>query len=168
MPLEDIGITILPAGPAGRANQMGGNFNIIIKGTQPENTQMAFEYLTSFTFDLEVLEARCKLRKEQKRVVGVPSLPVFKPEVQKKINSVINKYRTFPDYSDLMNEAAKHVRAEPPHFAQALYSEFLSPSVQKVLVSKDADCAAIMKKASDDFQKQYLDGLNKEILAEKK
>ena len=115
-------------------------------------------------YDPDVIEARCKLRKEQNRVVGVPALPVFQPQVQAKLNAVIDKYRTFPDYTDLMNEAARHVRAEPPHFAQALYSEFLSPAVQKVLIDEEADPRAIMSKAAADFDKQYLAPMNEEIL----
>lgn len=163
MPVEEIGIAILPAGPGGRANQMGGSFNIIVTSASDEHKQMAFKYLTEFTFDLAVIEARCEILKSQNRVVGVPALPVFQPEQQAKIKAVLDKYRTFPDYSDLMAEAAKHVRAEPPHYCQALYSEFLSPAVQQALTNKNADPAAIMKEKNAQFQKQYLDKVNKQI-----
>ncbi|GAB4314408.1 MAG: extracellular solute-binding protein [Candidatus Sumerlaeia bacterium] len=166
MPIEHIGIALLPAGPAGRANQMGGNFNIIVASAPEDHKLMAFKYLTEFIYDPEVIEARCRLLQSQNRVVGVPSLPAFQPEQQEKLNAIIAKYRNFPDYSALMNEAAKYVRVEPPHYCQALYSEFLSPAVQQVLTNKNADPAAILKEKNAQFQKQYLDKVNRQILAE--
>lgn len=157
-PIEKIGITLLPAGPAGRANQMGGSF-FIINPTIPRDKQAAAFNFITFTFDLNLIEEICKLRRQQGRLVGIAALPVFTPEYQQKIDAVIDKYRNVPSLSDLMAEAVKYVRPEPPYYCQALYREYLSPVVQKVLTDKNADPEKLLKEAAQDFQKRFLDQL---------
>ena len=155
-PIEKIGICLLPAGPAGRFNQMGGSFLILNPLLPPEEQEAAFNVIT-YNFDLEWIEAACKLRQEQGRLVGIPSLPVFIPEYQQKIDAIIDSYRNVPSFSELMAEAVQYVRPEPPFYAQNLYSQYLSPAVQKVLTDEKADPEKIMKEATKDFQARFLD-----------
>jgi multiple sugar transport system substrate-binding protein len=156
MPLDEIGIALLPAGPAGRANQMGGAYSIINPTIPKERQQMAFNFIV-FDFDLPTVELRAKLMKEQGRLFGYPVLPIFEPEYQNQIDEIVNKYKTLPSYPGLMEEAAKYIHTEPPVFSQQLYSEFLSPPIQTVLTNKDADPAQLLKKAAEEFQQRFLD-----------
>ena len=48
------------------------------------------------------------------------------------------------------------LKPEEPVCAQELYG-ILDGCIQEVLTNKDADCAALIKKASSDFQMNYLD-----------
>jgi len=158
-PVEKIGISLLPAGPGGRANQMGGSF-FIINPTIPRDKQEAAFKVITFFFDLNYIEEACKLRRKWNRLVGIPCLPVFTPEYQNKIDAIIDKYRNVPSLSELMKEAVKYMRPEPPFYCQVLYSEYLSPAIQKVLTDKKADPAELLKKAASDFQRRFLDQLN--------
>ncbi len=157
-PLEKIGICLLPAGPGGRANQMGGSFFIINPSIPKDKQEAAFKLIT-FHFNLDYIEAACKLRVEWDRLVGVPSLPVFVPEYQKKFDAVIDKYRNVPPLTALMAEAVKYMRPEPPFYCQVLYSEYLSPAIQKVLTDKDADPEKILTRAAKDFQERFLENM---------
>jgi ABC-type glycerol-3-phosphate transport system substrate-binding protein len=155
-PVEKIGITLLPEGPGGRVNQMGGSFLLINPQTPEEKKKAAFKAIT-YNFDLDFIKAACELRKKQGRLIGIASLPVFTPEYQDKIDAIIDEYRNVPSYSEVMNEAVKHIRPEPPFYAQALYSQYLSPAVQKVLTDENADPEKIMKQGAKDFQMKFLD-----------
>jgi multiple sugar transport system substrate-binding protein len=156
MPLEDIGMALLPAGPAGRANQMGGAYSIINPTIPKDRQQMAFNFIVS-DFELETIEMRCKLMKEQGRLFGYPTLPIFKTEYQSHVDQIVNKYKTLPSYPGLMDEAAKYIHIEPPLYSQQLYSEFLSPAIQTVLTDKDADPAKLLKESAEKFQQRFLD-----------
>ncbi len=157
-PIENIGIALLPAGPAGRANQMGGAYSIINPNIAPEKAQMAFNLIV-FDYELDTIELKCRTQSEQGRIVGHPVLPVFSEEYQSKIDTIVDKYRTVPAMPELMREASKHLHSEPPYFAQQLYDEFLSPAVQAVLTDRNADPATLLRKAVRDFQKRFLDQL---------
>ncbi len=157
-PIENIGIALLPAGPAGRANQMGGAYSIINPNIAPEKAQMAFNLIV-FDYELDTIELKCRTQAEQGRIVGHPVLPVFSEEYQSKIDIIVDKYRTVPAMPELMREASKHLHSEPSYFAQQLYDEFLSIAVQAVLTDRNADPATLLRKAARDFQKRFLDQL---------
>lgn len=158
-PLDKIGICLLPAGPAGRANQMGGGYSIINPYVPEEKRQMTFNALV-FNYELEVIEARCQLMQRQGRLIGIPALPIFKGEYQKKIDEIIDKYRNVPKYEGVMEKAVKYLRAEPPFYAQQLYGQAIGPAVQAVLTDKNADPAALLKRYAAEFQRRFLDKAN--------
>ena len=156
MPYEKIGIALLPAGPDGRANQMGGAFNIVNPNKSEKKQEWAFKAITFF-YDLDTIELRCRIMKEQDRIFGFGVLPVFHGEYQDKVDAIIDKYRTVPGQEELMREAAKYVRPEPPYYSQQLYSEYLGPIVQEVITNKDAEPKAMLEEAAENFQKRFLD-----------
>ena len=160
MPVEKIGIALLPAGPAGRANQMGGAFSIINPTISKERQEWAFKAIT-FDYELEAIELKCKIQKEQGRIVGHGVLPVFHGEYQDKVDAIIDKYRTVPSQKEMMREAAKYVHPEPPYYCQQLYSEYLGPAVQKVLTDKNADPEKLLKDADAEFQRRFLETLKR-------
>ncbi len=161
MPLEKIGIALLPAGPGGRANQMGGAYVTINPTISKEKQKWAFRAII-FDCELDTIELRCKIMKRQERIFGFGVLPVFHGEYQDKIEAIVDKYRTIPGQKELMREAARYIHPEPPYYSQQLYSDFLGPSVQAVLTDKNADPAALLKRAEKDFQHRFLDKIKGE------
>jgi len=155
MPYQKIGIALLPAGPGGRANQMGGGYSIINPNISEEKKKWAFRAIT-FEYDLDTIELRCQIMKRQGRIFGFGVLPVFSGEYQDKIEAIIDKYRTVPGQQELMQEASEYIRPEPPYYCQQLYSEFTGPAVQKVLTDQDADPEELLKRAASDFQERFL------------
>lgn len=162
MPFDKIGICLLPRGPGGRANQIGGSFSLLNPRLSGVHKQRAFDSMT-FGYELDVIEPVVKLLAQQKRRVGIPVIPIFAPEYQDKIDAIVNRYRNVPDLTPLMRQAAEAVRLEPPYRCQALYDLYLGPAVQEVLVDKDADPAKLLRTASDKFQLRELDPINKQL-----
>ncbi len=162
-PLEKIGICLLPAGPGGRANQMGGGYGIINPNIDSKKIEMAINLLL-FDYDPYVMEERAKFQREEgEKILGHPpmigwgTLPLFKSEYQSKIDTILDKYRTIPSQKELMAEALKYIHPEPPFYSQQLYGEALGPSIQAVLTNKNSDPAKLLKDANTMFQKRFLD-----------
>ncbi|MGI8907443.1 MAG: ABC transporter substrate-binding protein [Candidatus Sumerlaeaceae bacterium] len=161
MPLQRIGIALLPAGPGGRANQIGGGFALINPRLTGLRKQRAFDMLV-LDADLQVIDQKMKLLHSQGRRVGIPAVPIFKPEYQAKYDAVIDKYRNLPAQRELMEAAAKAARFEPARESQTLYRDYLGPAVQDVLVSRNANPGALLDSASKRFQARVLDALNRQ------
>ena len=66
-------------------------------------------------------------------------------------------YKTFAIGNAAMLMAAD-IQPEEPVCAQELYG-ILDSCLQEVLTNENADCAAILEKANNDFQQNYLDNL---------
>jgi multiple sugar transport system substrate-binding protein len=164
MPYEKIGICLLPKGPAGRANQIGGAFVIVNPRLTGLHKQRAVDAIL-VDHDLDLVRARVKLLSEQGRRIGIPYIPIFLPEYQDQLDAIVDEYRNVPDLSDLMQEAAQAVRAEPPYRCQQLYKQYIGPAVQEVLVNERADPAAILKRAAARFQVRELDPINRDLEA---
>lgn len=162
MPYSKIGICLLPAGPGGRANQTGGSYLLVNPRLSGTRKQRTFDSIV-FPLELEALEQQVKLLHEQGRPVGVPCIPLFKPEYQEKINAIVDRYRNVPDLTGLMQEAVNYVRPEPPFRCQTLYDMYIGPAIQEALVNSDADCAEILARASRRFQLRELDPVNEDI-----
>jgi ABC-type glycerol-3-phosphate transport system substrate-binding protein len=158
MPAERIGICLLPAGPAGRANQIGGAFVLLRPGLEGKRKQRAFDSIV-FEHDLDVVDAKIKLLAAQGRPIGIPTVPTFTPEYQARLDAIVNRHRNVPDQGALMAEASGHIRMEPPVKAQVLY-EYLSAPIQEVLVEPAANPAADLRAANRRFQLRVLDPVN--------
>ncbi|MCX7919787.1 MAG: sugar ABC transporter substrate-binding protein [bacterium] len=156
MDINNIGVTILPAGPAGRANQMGGGYAIINPTISREKQDACWKYIT-FAHDTAAFEQITKLRKEQGRIVGIPQLCAYQGERKEIFDRILDTYRNIPLYERFRTEANKYVKAEPPFFCQQLYSEALSPAVQSVLSNKNADPKKLLDTAATQFQTRFLD-----------
>ncbi|MBX7246907.1 MAG: extracellular solute-binding protein [Candidatus Sumerlaeaceae bacterium] len=166
-PAGDVEIALLPAGPAGRANQIGGAFVIVNRDLEGQRKQRAFDAIV-YEHEPDVIEPRLRLLKEQGRRVGLPCVPIFLPEYQEKIDAIVNKYRTVPDQSKLMAQAAEAVRVEPPYRCQTLYSQYLGPAIQEVLINRNADPAKVLQVESRRFQLRELDPINRELSGQAK
>ncbi len=164
MKLEDIGMALLPAGPAGRANQMGGNYYIINPKRPAKVQEAAFKWIT-----WKILGAMAPERirengedlRQQGQIGTLTALPIFIGETDSKAREAAAPYSdVLVDFPDVWKEAAKYMRPEPPFFCQQLYSEYLGPAVQAVLTEKNADPQALLANAARGFQERFLHTVN--------
>jgi len=163
MDISEIGVAMLPAGPKGRANQMGGYFYIINPNSPPEVQDAAFKWITwnlLNKMDPERIRERGEDLRKEKRIETLTALPIFVGEVDRRMRDVAEEYSdVLVDYHEVWLEAAKYLRPEPPFFCQQLYSEYLGPVLQEVLTNKKAKAAELLRIAAEGFQKRFLDSL---------
>lgn len=165
MDLENIGVALLPAGPAGRANQMGGNYYIINPNRPPEVQEAAFKWITwriLGSMDPERIRENGEDLRKQGQIGALTALPIFVGETDKKAREAAASYKdVLVDFPDVWLEAAKYMRPEPPFFCQQLYSEYLGPAVQAVLTEKSADPQKLLAQAAKGFQERFLNSVGK-------
>jgi ABC-type glycerol-3-phosphate transport system substrate-binding protein len=160
MKLEDIGMALLPAGPAGRANQMGGNYYIINPKRPAKVQAAAFKWITwkvLGSMDPQRIRENGEDLRRQGQIGTLTALHVFTGETDSKAREAAEPYKdVLVDFPEVWNEAVKYMRPEPSFFCQQLYSEYLGPAVQAVLTGKNADPKALLKNAARGFQERFL------------
>ena len=77
---------------------------------------------------------------------------------------LIEKYRNIDTkqvklYNDSLGDTSIELQPEEPVCAQELYGE-IDKMIQQILTDENTDIAAMVKKANDDFQKNYLNNLD--------
>ena len=162
-----LSISKLPAGPKGKYSQVGGEALMISPNSTPEQIDAIFKWLECEGLSPEVTEetkakwdANNKNNADQGQIV-LPEIP-FKvwtdgdrmraeEEIQKKYANV-----DFADYAGYFDQTGILLKPEEPVAAQQLYS-ILDSCIQAVLTDKNADVAALIAKASSDFQINHLD-----------
>jgi ABC-type glycerol-3-phosphate transport system substrate-binding protein len=163
MKLDDIGVALLPAGPAGRANQMGGNYYIINSKRPREVQEAAFKWIAWSclgSMDPERIKEKGEDYRRQGQIGALTALPIFKGEIDRKAREAAAPYKdVLVDFPEVWNEAAKYLRPEPPFFCQQLYSEYLGPAVQAVLTKKNADPQKLLGRAARGFQERFLNNV---------
>lgn len=159
MKFEDVGIAMLPAGPSGRANQMGGAYLIINPNSSKDVQEAAFKWITwrmLDEWDPRTIKKNGEELRREGRVGALSILPVFKGELDQKAREALAEYKdVFVDFADV-GEAAKYIRPEPPFFSQQLYSEYLGPAVEAVLTDMRANPTKLLAKAAKSFQERFL------------
>lgn len=160
MKFEDIGMALLPEGPGGRANQMGGNYYIINPKSSKAVQDAAFKWITwriVGTMEPERVKEKGEDLRKQGQVGSFTALPIFVGETDQKARRAAQEYQdVLVDYSELWKEASKYMRPEPPFFSQQLYSEYLGPAIQAVLTQKNADPQKIFAEAAANFEQRFL------------
>lgn len=164
MKLEDIGVAMLPRGPGGYANQMGGNYFIINPSSPPEVQEAAFKWITWTILGSmqpeRIAEKGEDLRKEG-RIGYLSALPIFIGKTDETARESARPYSdVLIDYPEVWREAAKYMRPEPPFFSQQLYSEYLGSALQNVLTNKNADCKQLLVNAVRGFTERFLNQVN--------
>ncbi len=167
MKADDIGVGNLPAGPKRRVTLVGGSYASFAPNATQEQLDAAFKYLTFendvLNFDdaaKKTMEDKVKLDIELGYIVGLKGLSIwnnnseyqkYADELQEKLCNVNpNHIKAYNDQSGI------EFQTEEPVCASNL-NDTLAACIQEVLTDKDADCAAILKQANSDFQKNYLD-----------
>lgn len=169
MDKEDIAIGSMPAGPAGKYTQMGGELRVLKNGLSDAEIDACFKWLeftgvsANLTEDAKKsMESEYKINTEENRVAAVKAFSMWKDgdvsEIEKYRNELIAKYRNtdeklFADYEDF---SKTNIVPEPPVNCQQLYAA-LDGCLQKVISDKNADPKKLLENAASDFQKNYLD-----------
>lgn len=166
--------TIVPGdnGKGKSIGLLGGTFEVIAPNATAEQANAAFQWLEieGITPNLteETLQAfadNAKVDQENGKLVGVLGLPAWTdPEYITKRKEAIADYVTvdldlYKQYTDACENGTYELHAEPPVYCQEMY-KILDSCVQAVLTDENADPQALLDKAVEDFQRDYLDKYN--------
>lgn len=162
--IKKISMSTNPAGPKGKYSQRNSHI-YVFTGTDEQN-EACFKWLDFLGQGAEVndkmrknVEDQAKIKSEKGYPVGWGQIPLWKNEDRiKAIEDVEAPYVNVDkaDYEEYMAGDGVIYQAEPPVCAQQLYS-IIDACLQEVLNNKNADCRAILEKAQNDFQLNYLD-----------
>lgn len=169
MPIENIGIMAIPAGPKKHVTLVGGYTATVANGATEDQVDVAIKWLekTGKTYKLtdsgkKSSEENYQQRVKDNKVVGIRSLSVYNDNAEREAfkNEMIEKYKNIDLnhvklYNDSLNDTSIELRPEEPVCSQELYAA-LDRIIQEVLTNKDADIEALIKKAQEDFQNSQL------------
>ena len=167
---SQVGMLAMPRGPKKHATLLGGIVYFVSPNATEEQIDGAVKWLeTSYTpeisedYKISYTNA-IDVKLSRNIAVGVKSMTVWNGEsdtvkfrdelINQKANLNINQVKRYNDF--ITNLGDCELRSEEPVCAQELYG-ILDNCIQEVLTNKDADCAELIKKASSDFQLNYLD-----------
>lgn len=161
LPVDKIALVPTPAGPGGQFLLQGGTPYMFAKDATEDEINAALDYLEVFgkaPVASEDAIAGWEADYSQKAEVGTPVIPRFPcwsdEEQIKAEQEIISKYsnvdmRLYQDYFDMVETDA--LRTEEPGLTQDMYAE-ITKVLQEVLTNPDADVAALMEQANDNYQ----------------
>lgn len=168
-----VGLMAMPKGPKRHVTLLTGGVYSMPKNATKDQIDAGMRWLmTNNTFkatDEYKLNVDAEIEKKlsENQVVGIKSFKVWKSDTEavkyesdkidenKNIN--INHVKLYNDFMQDLGDC--ELRAEEPVCAQELYG-VLDACIQAVLTDKNADPAALIKKAQQDFQQNYLDNID--------
>lgn len=167
MPIDDIAVTKMPGGPAGRYVQMGGSIKMFAPDATPEQLDACMKWLELTGYSPKYGEEEIENTKKSLQntvdqkglVLPQDALPLWTdPDRMAKEAEVRAEYvnvdpKNYETYFDL---EGIEIRPEEPMDCQQLYAT-LDSCIQEVITNQNADCAALIEKACNDFQVNYLD-----------
>lgn len=167
MDRNDIGVVKLPAGPSERVTLVGGSYYSFSDTATPEELDAAFKWISFensiINFDEETkasMETSFQEKAEAGEFIGLKGVNVWNQnsEYQAYWEELNNKYCNVPQnhIASFNDQTGIEFRSEEPICTQDLYG-LLDACLQEVLTNKNADCAAVIRQANDEFQKNYLD-----------
>lgn len=163
LPVDKLAMCPMPAGPDGQQFSLsGGTPYMFSKDATPDQINAALDYLivmgkAPVTTDDAI--AGMKADAENRVANGVPVIPRFPCWVSQELldaeaNIVAEYGNVNPKLYDSYFTAIKapgNLRLEEPGSAQDLYAE-LTKVLQAVITDKNADVAALMKTADENYQ----------------
>lgn len=162
LPVTDLSIAPIPAGPRGQYSLMGGTPYEFAPNATSEEVMGALHYLEIMGRGPVVDEALVAGREadaKMRRDNGVPVLPPFPvwndPARYAAEMAVVNKYsnvdmRLYDDYFEMISSGT-NLRPEEPMLAQDLYAE-LTKVLQEVVTNRNANVKALLDTAQRNFQ----------------
>ncbi len=169
MKKENLAVAKMPAGPAGRFAQMGGELQVLKNGLSDEQIAACFKWIEFNGLTPEAsdeyrqnIDSQYRVQNEKNYVVGIERYSMWKedniPPIRESERAAIKKYtntdtRLFKDFEqfNLVN-----IVPEPPISCQQLYS-LLDGCIQSVFSDENADPMALLKEAANNYQVNYLD-----------
>ena len=170
MSKDDMAMTTVPAGPAGKVSLMGGAIFMMPNGTSPEQQDAIIKWLLYGTLSprvddetMEVFENQTKSDAEAGYPVGPYGLSVWSESCERteKEQEIKDKYNNVDMrlWDSYCQHSSENLKTEPPVNAQELYAA-LDGVIQEVLTNENADCQELLTTAAENFQKDYLDNAN--------
>lgn len=166
MSKDNQAMSTVPAGPKGKVALAGGVAYFIGNNSTPEQIDAAFKWLevTGYTpkysdADAKAFEDNQKINADKNNIAGVHGLRIWiDPERVKMEDAAYEKYRNVDInmWKEYMDNCSNNIRPEEPVNCQELYKA-LDGVIQAVLTDKNADPKALLDKAVESFQKDYLD-----------
>ena len=162
MPVEDLALIPMPAGPAGQYSLSGGTPYMFAKNASSEEINAALDYLILMGKAPVVSEdAKAGLiaDAEHKVEAGVPVIPRFPawvvPEIVEMEQEVIDEYinvdmNLYKDYYETISTPG-NLHPEEMGSTQDMYTE-LTNVLQAVLTDEGADVQALMDQADANYQ----------------
>ena len=166
--------TIVPGdnGKGKSIGLLGGTFEVIAPNATAEQANACFQWMelegTTPNLTEETLQSfadNAMVDQENGKLVGVLGLPAWTdPDYITKRKEAIADYVTvdldlYKQYTDACENGTYELHAEPPVYCQEMY-KILDSCVQAVLTDENADPQALLDKAAEDFQRDYLDKYN--------
>lgn len=168
---EQIGIMAIPAGPKKHVTLLTGEVHAVSSKATDDQIDAAMRWIKT----ISTFEATDEFKKNKEdtikqdlaegKLIGIKVFSPWKTDTDavKYEHSLIDKYRNanenhFRLYNEFVANCPIEIRPEEPMCCQELYS-VLDDCIQEVLTNKDADCAAVLKKANSDFQQNYLNNI---------
>ena len=168
---EDMAYARVPAGPEGRFAQMGGNIYMISNQASEEEKNAAFKWFETIGVTPKVSDRQIKAWKSSadsavsKGGIEIGEDPIklwADPERNEKHREAVAEFVNVnhDDFDDYLSFDRVNIKPEEPTECQQLYS-VLDTAIQEVLSDKNSNVAAVVKKANDNFQTNFLDKVEK-------
>lgn len=169
MDKDNIAASVLPAGPKSRSCLMGGVFYVFAPNATKEQIDAGFKWFDVSGMSPKVTDEmkaewgeKAKSDNENGYVVGCPSLPLWVNQERVDAEQQAKKPYVNVDpkmFEQFGNTEGVELRPEEPTCAQDLY-KILDGVIQEVLINENADIPALVQKAANDFQVNFLDKVN--------
>ena len=170
LPLEDLAMCAIPAGPGGQYSLSGGTPYMFSKDATPAEINAALDYLeimgkapVATDAAVEGMKADAQYRADN----GIPVIPRFPCWVAEDVlaaeDAIIEEYgnvdtKMFQSYFDATS--SKGLRGEEPGSTQDMYAE-LTKVLQAVITDPNADIPALMETANNNYQAILDETMNK-------
>ena len=156
----------IPAGPGGRYSLSGGNLLVMSPETTPEQFDAVMKwidvsgqsYAVSENYEQSLRDTYIAWAEQGVPILQDAILPIWINEERTEIlRRVRGEYTNIPasNFETYLAFEGVTLKAEEPEFCQELYT-ILDGVLQEVLANKDVDIPALVTKAANDFQSNYL------------
>ena len=161
LPLEDLGMMAIPAGPGGQFSLSGGTPYMFSADATDAEINAALDYLEIMGKAPVATDAAVEgMRADAQNKVdnGIPVIPRFPCWVNSDVNeaedAIVEEFGNvdvalYQSYFDAT--AAGGLRSEEPGLTQDMYAE-LTKVLQAVITDENADVAALMETANNNYQ----------------
>lgn len=158
--------TNMPAGPAGRFTQMGGNLWQFVPTATPEQIEAGIKWLkyTGLSFEMtdeEIANYKTTLENNVENHGVVLEREAYNVWVNEDLLAKKSALRAEYQNVDMSNyetyfDMEPTVKLEPAACAQELYS-IMDGCVQEVITNENADVDKLISEAAKDYQANHLD-----------
>lgn len=173
MPLENMGMMPIPAGPKRHVSLTGGYAATVAPGATEDQVDVAIKWLEKCGYGIAfndtikaTMEEDIKVKVANGDAIGLDGLSPFNDsnEIVRWKNELRIKYMNMvPEqikpYNDSLKNSDIEYQPEEPVCAQELYA-ILDNCIQEVLTNENADVKALLDAADHDFQVNYLNNAN--------